>query len=92
MSDATMATNQHDSLREELQQYNDRLDRALRSRYRMSFRTFKIIKALAQLAGVCASIYAMSLGAPPLASLVMATIILTGAEGIEVLIENQGEA
>ena len=86
-----MATNTSEStLREELRKYNDRLDQSLRSRYGMTFRTFKLVKAIVQLAGVGAAVYAMMLEAPPLAALAMATIMVSGPEVLEILVEGQG--
>ncbi|MFC6975801.1 hypothetical protein ACFQL1_15815 [Halomicroarcula sp. GCM10025709] len=56
----------------------------------MSLRLFKIIKQLTQLTGVAAGIYAMSLGAPPLATFAMMAVIITGPEGLEYFIEKGG--
>ncbi|MFC6973634.1 hypothetical protein ACFQL1_01480 [Halomicroarcula sp. GCM10025709] len=77
-------------LNQELAAYNDRLDHCLRSQYGMSLRLFKIIKQLTQLTGVAAGIYAMSLGAPPLATFAMMAVIITGPEGLEYFIEKGG--
>lgn len=77
------------TLREELRRYNDRLDESLRSHYGMTFRSFKIVKALTQLAGVGAAVYAMMLGAEPMAALTLATIMVSGPEALEILIEGQ---
>jgi len=83
-----MATRES-TLRDEICEYNNHLDESLRSRYGMSFRTFKVVKALTQLAGVGAAMYAMTLGSPPLAALAMATIMVSGPEVLEILIEGQ---
>ena len=56
----------------------------------MSLRTFKSIKAVTQLVGAAAGIYAMSLGAPPLATFALTAVIISGPEALEYLI-NQGE-
>lgn len=78
------------TLREELWAYNDSLDHCLRCRYGMSIKAFKTIKAVTQLAGVAAGIYAMSLGAPPLATFAMMVLLISGPEAMEFLIENSG--
>jgi hypothetical protein len=79
------------SLKQELDSYNDALDHCLRSRFGMSLKTFKTIKALTQLVGAGAGIYAMSLGAPPLATFAMMALIITGPEGMEYLINQSAE-
>lgn len=55
----------------------------------MTLRTFKVVKAITQLAGVAAGVYAMSLGAPPLATFAMVTAIIGGPEAIELYLEGQ---
>lgn len=75
-------------LKRELAEYNDRLDHCLRSRYGMTLRVFKAIKLTTQLVGAAGGIYAMSLGAPPLAALAMMTVIISGPEALEYFIEN----
>jgi hypothetical protein len=84
-----METTTNTPLRKELRAYNTRLDAMLRSRYGMTLRTFKLVKAVTQLAGVGAAIYAMTLGAPPLGALAMATIMVSGSEVLEILIEGE---
>lgn len=80
------------SFKEELDAYNRSLDRCLRQDFGMTLKTFKIVKAVVQLAGAGAGIYAMSLGAPPLAALTMVTIMVSGPEALEYLVsENGGE-
>lgn len=79
------------SLHDELHQYNRRCDSWLRSRYGMSFRTFKVVKATTQLIGVVAGIYAMTLGADPLAALGIIALIYTGPEAAEYLISQGSE-
>jgi hypothetical protein len=54
----------------------------------MSLVTYKIIKALTQLVGAAAGIFAMSKGAPPLAAFAMITAIIAGPETLEYLVEN----
>jgi len=56
----------------------------------MSLRTFKFVKALTQLIGAAAGVYAMSLGAPPLAALALISIMVSGPEVMEQLIESSG--
>lgn len=85
-----MATN-HRSLQEEIREHNSRLDRVLRARFNMSFRTFKVIKALTQLVGVVAGVYAMSLGADPLTSLAIIGLIYAGPEAAEVVLMQGAE-
>ena len=76
------------SLREELEEYNHDLDCRLRGRYGMTLKTFKTIKALTQLVGAGAGIYAMSLDAPPLAAFALIAIIISGPEVLEYLIND----
>ena len=83
-----MATTNDPSLKQELDAYNDRLDSRLRSALGMSIKAFKVIKASTQLVGAAAGIYAMSLGAPPLASFALIAIIVSGPEALEYLIES----
>lgn len=73
-------------LHEEIRAHNLTLDRVLRERFNMSFRTFKIIKALTQLVGVIAGVYAMTLGADPMTALVLIAMIYAGPEAAEVLL------
>jgi hypothetical protein len=54
----------------------------------MSFRAYKLTKALVQLAAVAAGIYAMSLGAAPLPTFVGIAVIVTGPEMFEYYVEN----
>ena len=51
----------------------------------MTLKTFKTIKALTQLVGAGAGIYAMSLDAPPLAAFALIAIIISGPEALEYL-------
>lgn len=74
------------SLRDEIRSHNAAADRLLQTRVGMSFRTFKVIKALSQLAGVGAGIYAMSLGADPMTALVIVGAIYAGPEAVEVVL------
>lgn len=76
------------SLRQELAEYNRSLDICLRRRYGMPLKVFKTIKALTQLIGAAAGIYAMSRGAPPLATFAMMTVIISGPEALEFLINS----
>ncbi|MEA5387108.1 hypothetical protein VB779_08605 [Haloarculaceae archaeon H-GB11] len=77
-------------LKQELEAYNESLDSCLKDRFGMTLRTFKTIKALTQLVGAAAGIYAMSLGAAPLASFALIAIIISGPEALEYLIESGG--
>jgi len=82
-----MATKQ--SLDDELRQYNEHLDSRLRERFHVSLKTFKSVKAVTQMVGAAAGIYAMSLGAPPLASFALIVLIISGPETLEYLINQQ---
>lgn len=64
----------------------ERCNATLASVYGMSFRTYKLVKAVTQLLGAAAGVYAMSLGAPPLVSFALIATIISGPELIEVLI------
>jgi hypothetical protein len=55
----------------------------------MSVRTYKTLKVLTQLTGAAAGIYAMSLGASPMAALTLVAVIIAGPEIIEVMISEQ---
>lgn len=77
------------SLSVELQRYNNTLDAAMRHFFGMSVRTFKLIKAVTQLIGVGAGVYAMTLGADPTTALVIIAFIYAGPEVAEhVLVES----
>jgi hypothetical protein len=79
------------SLREELDAYNDHLDDCLRSRFGMTLKTFKTIKALTQLAGALAGAYAMYLGADPLLTIVLIATMVSGPEALEAVINQSTE-
>lgn len=55
----------------------------------MSLKTYKTIKAATQLAGATAGIYAMTLRADPLAVLTLVTIMVSGPEVLELLINQE---
>jgi hypothetical protein len=74
------------SLKDELESYNHDLDCRLRGRYGMTLKSFKVLKATTQLVGAAAGIYAMQLGAPPLAAFALVAIIISGPESLEYLI------
>jgi len=57
----------------------------------MTLKTYKLIKAVTQLVGAGAGIYAMHLGAAPLATFAMMAVIISGPEALEYLI-NDAEA
>ena len=57
----------------------------------MTLKAFKTIKAATQLVGAAAGVYAMSLGAPPLATFALMALIITGPEGMEYLINQSAE-
>ncbi|GGK74630.1 hypothetical protein [Haloarcula sebkhae] len=78
------------TLRHELAQYNSSLDACLRGQYGMTLKLFKTLKLLIQLVGVSGGVYAMSLGAPPLATFAMMTVMVLGPEGLEIVIEQGG--
>lgn len=73
-------------LRRELQAYNASLDARLRSRYGMTLKTFKTVKASTQLVGAAAGIYAMSLGADPMTALMLVAVMVSGPEVLEYII------
>jgi predicted branched-subunit amino acid permease len=79
-------------LHEEIRQHNSALDRILRARYGMSFRTFKVIKAITQLVGVVAGVYAMSLGADPMTALALIALIYAGPEAAEIILMQGSES
>lgn len=56
--------------------------------FHMSFRAYKTTKALVQLAGVAAGIYAMSLGAAPFPTFVGIATIVVGPEAFEYYLQN----
>lgn len=85
-----MATNNNQSLRDDLASYNRDLEACLRARVGMSLKTFKVIKALTQLLGAAAGVYAMSKGAPPFATFVLIATVVSGPEVLEYFIEAQG--
>lgn len=78
------------TLAQELRARNYRADQRLRGLTGMSFRAFKIIKAVTQLVGMIAGVYAISQGADPLSALGIMGLIWAGPEGIEVLLEAGG--
>lgn len=82
-----MATNNNQSLPDELASYNHDLKTCLKDRVGMSLKTFKLIKASTQFLGAAAGIYAMQLGADPLLALAMTTGMVLGPEWLEQLIE-----
>lgn len=88
LANAIMSTSRP-SLKQELEAYNARLDHRLRSRYGMTLKTFKTLKAATQLVGAAAGIYAMHLGADPMLAFALVAFIIGGPEAIEYLVENQ---
>jgi len=74
------------TLGDEIASYHDRCEAALRP-HGMSFRTFRIIKAVTQLVGMIAGIYAMPLGADPLAALTLMTLLYGGPEAVEHILD-----
>ena len=78
------------SFKQELAEYNSHLDRCLRSRFGVTLKTFRTIKAATQLVGAASGVYAMSLGADPLSTFALMALIITGPEGMEYLI-NQSD-
>jgi hypothetical protein len=57
----------------------------------MTLKLFKAIKATTQLAGASAGIYAMMLGADPMPALVLVTLMVSGPEALEFVINEAGE-
>lgn len=84
-----MATNR--TFTQDLEEYNSHLDHCLRSRFGVTFKTFKTLKAATQLVGTAAGVYAMSLGADPLSTFALMALVITGPEGMEYLINQSGE-
>jgi len=76
------------TLNSELRVYNQSLDSYCRSHWGISVRVYKIIKALTQLAGAAAGIYAMRLGADPLTAFSLIALIIGGPETFEFLVTN----
>lgn len=84
-----MSTNRP-TLAHELVEYNDHLDRSLRRTLGMSITTWKTIKATTQLVGVLGVLWLVTLPGelhPQLAALLI-TVILGGAEAVEIIIQN----
>lgn len=78
------------TLAQELAAYNDHPDRCLRSTLGMSIKTWETIKATTQLIGVLGVLWLVTLPGeldPHLAALLI-TVILGGAETIEIIIQN----
>lgn len=88
LTDATMST-PNPSLKTELAEYNRRLDRCLRTRYQMTLRTYRLIKATTQLLGVAAGILAMTQGADPMYAFALIAGIIGGPELFEMALESQ---
>jgi hypothetical protein len=88
MHDAMSTPNR--SLKQELHEYNTGLDGCLRSRFGMSLRVFKVVKASTQLVGAGAGVYAMSLGADPMTAFALIAFIVSGPEALEYLINEAG--
>lgn len=78
------------SLRQELHGCNERLDKRLQ-KYGMSVKTFKIIKAITQLVGILGGIYAMHLGADPLASFGLIAFVWGGPEALDYVLSMQDQ-
>lgn len=88
VTDATMSTHRP-TLKQELSEYNSRLDACLRSRYGMTLARFKLVKSITQFTGAAAGIYAMSLGADPMTALTLVAFMVGGPDAIEYVLENQ---
>lgn len=82
---------QKPTLKDELVAYNDHLDSCLR-RFGMTLRVFKTVKAMTQLVGAAAGVYAMALGADPLTAFALIAFIVSGPEALEYLINESGTA
>lgn len=87
MNDAFAMSTSH-SLQYELDQCNDRLDCFLRERFNVSLRVYKIIKAVTQLLGVAAGVYAISQGADAMTGFALIATIITGPEALEAYFSN----
>jgi len=75
-------------LNAEIAQYNAQLDEYCQSHWGITVKVYKIIKAMTQLAGAGAGIYAMSLGADPMTAFALITVILAGPEAFEYVVTN----
>lgn len=71
------------TLNNEITAYNHSLDTYCRKKWGVSVKVYKVVKAMTQLAGAGAGIYAMSLGADPLTAFVLITAIISGPEAFE---------
>jgi len=81
---------QNRPFKQELEQYNNHLDGCLKERFGMTLKLFKIIKALTQLVGAAAGIYAMHQGADPLTAFALVAFIISGPEALEYMINETG--
>lgn len=77
-------------LRDQIRADRRRLRHACQRRG-ISLRAYKIIKAVTQLAGVAAGIYALSLGADPLTTFALISAIYLGPEAFEQILLNGEE-
>jgi hypothetical protein len=77
------------TLRSELKQHNQRLDSYSRSHWGIGVQSYKVIKALTQLVGAGAGVYAMQQGADPLAAFFLIALIISGPEAFEMVVSNQ---
>lgn len=76
------------TLNSELQAYNKTLDSYCQSHWGISVRLYKILKALTQMGGAAAGVYAMSLGADPTVAFGLIAFIIGGPEAFEYLVTN----
>lgn len=87
-----MATTQNPHLSAEIAEYNQRLAERLSDRVGISLQTYKVIKALTQLVGAAAGVYAMQQGADPMTAFALIAFIIGGPELFEYVLTNGGEA
>jgi len=76
------------TLNTELSAYNQSLDSYCRTHWGITVKVYKVIKALTQLAGAGAGIYAMMLGADPTMAFGLIALIISGPEAFEFLVTN----
>jgi hypothetical protein len=76
------------NLREEIQTGNRNIEQRI-GQLGMSLRTYKLIKAITQLVGAGAGIYAMSLGADPLTAFALVAFIVSGPEALDFMLSHQ---
>lgn len=82
-------THPRTNLGQELRDYNHQLERILNQKWGICLRTYKIIKALTQMLGAAAGIFAMYLGADPMTAFTIIAVIISGPEVAEQILTQQ---